>query len=56
MSVGKIKEDHDANGGACKVVDVVINPNIAKAMETDVGLKDFFQNLLLTYMNEKYKI
>ena len=50
MSVGPIKEDHDISinclqileGDICKVIDLVVNPGIAKRLEKEAPLKEFF--------------
>jgi hypothetical protein len=55
MSVGNIKEDHDASkylfvesleGELCKVIDIVINPNVAENIKKDKNIREFFCSLI----------
>jgi len=56
MSLGKVKEDHDKKGDICKVVDAVLNPKVIEAVLKDVWMLQLMEQLLLHYINEKYKI
>lgn len=64
MSVGSIKEDHDVSmfiylfqeGEICKVVDVIVNPNVAESMNKDTMVKEFFCGLVQNYFLEKFKL
>lgn len=40
----------------CRVVDVVLHPNVVKTVRTDEALKQFLKELLINYLKEKYKI
>ena len=51
MSVGTVKEDNDKKGDVCKVVDIIINPNIQEKIFKDINLKNFFIELVTTYIN-----
>ena len=51
MSVGNVKEDNDKKGEICKVVDIIINPNIEKSIFAVDDLKIFFGELVSTYIN-----
>ena len=56
MSVGPLKEDHDKQNNMCRVVDVVLHPNVVNNVKTDQALCQFLKELLLSYLKEKHKI
>lgn len=63
MSLGKAKEDHDKSnettdveGGICKVIDAVMNPQVIQAVKTDPGLLEFLVQILINYVFEKHKL
>jgi len=56
MSVGRVKEDSDKKGEICKVIDVVMNPNVVDNLITDNNMQLFLIELLKSYILEKHKI
>ena len=40
----------------CKIVDVIMNPNVVKNVKKDAGLQEFLTELLRSYLFEKYKV
>ena len=38
MSVGVIRDDRDKKNELCRVVDVVINPNVANNLKVNVSI------------------
>ena len=56
MSVGKVKEDNDKKGEICKVIDVIMNPNVVDNVLKDANLQQFLIELLKSYIHEKHKM
>lgn len=56
MSVGTLKEDHDKQNNICRVVDVILHPNIVQTVKTDESLRQFVRELLVSYLKEKFKL
>lgn len=56
MSVGRVKEDADKKGEICKVIDLVLNPNVTAELLKDASMQTFFIELIKSYILEKHKI
>ena len=42
MSVGTIKEGNDVKGDVCKIVDVILNPNVVENIKNNFQIRNFF--------------
>lgn len=61
MSVGDLSDTTDKKSRPARVIDVIVNPSIAKkirpnAHKVDNELLNLFGNILFEYINQKYKI
>ncbi|KRW98808.1 hypothetical protein PPERSA_10579 [Pseudocohnilembus persalinus] len=56
MSFGTVREDHDNKGDICKVVDVIVNPNVIDAVKKDIQMNEFLKQMLANFVEQKYKI
>lgn len=56
MSVGRVKEDNDKKGEICKVIDVILNPNVVDNLMKDNNMQMFLIELLKSYILEKHKL
>lgn len=58
MSMGEVREEFDKSNKPCKVIDVIINPEICSELQKQTGLEllRFFKELLVSYVAQKHKI
>ena len=58
MSMGEVREEFDKSNKPCKVIDVIINPEICSELQKQTGLDllRFFKELLVSYVAQKHKI
>jgi hypothetical protein len=59
MSMGEVREEFDKSNKPCKVIDVIINPEICSELQKVDRLGNyfaFFKELLVSYVAQKHKI